>query len=82
MTSSFHFKPKLDYPTAFETLGALKESFEDAITRNDQALFDYLAENFSISNDQVLFIGGSYFSHSGDSNRATPAGRTQNEPEE
>jgi len=65
MNSSLNLKPKLDYPTSIETLAALKESFEDAVARNDQAFFDYLAENFSVSNDQVLFIGGEYFSHSG-----------------
>ena len=64
MNSSLNLKPKLDYPTSIETLAALKESFEDAIARNDQTFFDYLAKHFRVSDDQVLFIGGEYFSHS------------------
>jgi len=65
MDSSLNLKPKLDYPTSIETLAEFKECLMDAITRNDQALFDYLAQNFAVGPNGVLFIGGEYFSHSG-----------------
>jgi len=78
---AFNLKPKLDYPTSFEGLRAFKESFEDAVARDDQALFDYLAENFAVCPDGVLFIGGEYFSHSDDSNSSAQVGRTQKQTE-
>lgn len=57
MSSPLDLKPKLDYPRSFEGLRDFHECFMDAVSRNDQALCDYLAENFTIGLDGVTFIG-------------------------
>jgi len=57
MASSFDVIDKADYPTSFKTLAEFNAAFMDAVARHDQALMDYLADNFAVSQDGVFFIG-------------------------
>lgn len=55
--SAFHLKSQLNYPRRFETLHDFAAAFEAAIAAHDEALADYLLNNFRIGDHEVLFIG-------------------------
>lgn len=60
MSPTLDLNPKLDYPTAFESLHDFYRAVVDSISTENQALTNYLLERFRVSDHGVFF-------HSGDS---------------
>lgn len=65
MDSPLDLKAHLQDPRMIKTTRDFAAAFEAAIAANNEALTDYLLNNFRVGDHEVLFIGSSAF-HTGE----------------
>ena len=70
VSPSVDLEAKRQYPTFFATLRDFAVAITDAVSRHDQGLLHHLADNFTVSDNGVVFVGsGSSDAHGGNDNQ-------------